>query len=58
MKLFEITGGIKRQSETIDKLEWVTNVPIKELETFLLKTNIQQKKHLPAAHHSAHLKIY
>jgi DNA polymerase (family X) len=43
-KLFEITSGIKRQSETIDKLEWVTNVSIEELETFFEKNKYNKEE--------------
>ncbi len=43
-KLFEITGGIKKQSETIDKLEWVTNVTIQELEAFFTENKYETEE--------------
>src|SRR5205085_12389332 len=31
---FEITGQLKKQSLVVDKLEWVTSVPVKKLQEF------------------------
>ncbi|MBO9572259.1 MAG: DNA polymerase/3'-5' exonuclease PolX, partial [Chitinophagaceae bacterium] len=42
--LFEITGGIKRQSETIDKLEWVTDVPVEKLQAFFTQNNYTEEE--------------
>ncbi|MEP6465368.1 MAG: helix-hairpin-helix domain-containing protein, partial [Parafilimonas sp.] len=41
---FLITGDFRRQLETIDKLEWVTNVPEKELQDFLLQHKFVAEK--------------
>ena len=38
---FHITGSFRRQSEIIEKLEWVTTVPITDLITHLEKNNYQ-----------------
>ncbi len=34
---FEQTGAFRRHADIIDKLEWVTTVPTKELQTFFTK---------------------
>ncbi|MBV9961135.1 MAG: DNA polymerase/3'-5' exonuclease PolX [Parafilimonas sp.] len=41
---FLLTGDFRRQLETIDKLEWVTNVPEKELQHFLLQHKFVTEK--------------
>jgi DNA polymerase (family 10) len=41
---FLITGDFRRQLETIDKLEWVTNVPEKELQDYLLQHKFVTEK--------------
>jgi DNA polymerase (family 10) len=38
------TGIFRRQLETIDKLEWVTNVPAAALQTFLSENNFVTEK--------------
>ena len=38
---FEITGAFRRQSETIEKLEWVTTVPMTELNKYFEENNYQ-----------------
>ena len=40
-KVFEITGGFKRQMETIDKLEWVTDAAAADLSDFFTKNEYQ-----------------
>lgn len=41
---FELTGGIKRQSNTVDKIEWVTSVPVKKLQDFFAKNNYTEEE--------------
>jgi DNA polymerase (family 10) len=41
---FLMTGDFRRQLETIDKLEWVTNVPEKELQDYLLQHKFVTEK--------------
>ncbi|MEP6683072.1 MAG: helix-hairpin-helix domain-containing protein [Parafilimonas sp.] len=41
---FLITGDFRRQLETIDKLEWVTNVPEAELQNYLLQHKFVTEK--------------
>lgn len=41
---FLITGIFRRQMETIDKLEWVTNVPAAVLQEYLLNHNFVTEK--------------
>jgi DNA polymerase (family 10) len=41
---FLITGIFRRQLETIDKLEWVTNIPAATLQHYLLENNFVTKK--------------
>ena len=41
---FLITGDFRRQLEIIDKLEWVTNVPEKELQDYLLQHKFVTEK--------------
>ncbi|HEY2726830.1 MAG TPA: helix-hairpin-helix domain-containing protein [Parafilimonas sp.] len=41
---FLMTGDFRRQLETINKLEWVTNVPEKELQDYLLQHKFVTEK--------------
>lgn len=43
-KRFELTGGIRRQAETVDKIEWVTDVSVKELQEFFKKNNYTEEE--------------
>lgn len=38
---FQLTGRFRRQSEIIDKLEWVTTASVKELDDFFLQHNYE-----------------
>lgn len=43
---FEITGTFRRQSEIIEKLEWITTASIKELDEFFRKNNYEVEESL------------
>jgi DNA polymerase (family X) len=40
----EFTGAFRRQSEIIDKLEWVTTATVPELKEFFLKNNFAEEE--------------
>ena len=41
---FEITGQVKMQSLVVDKLEWVTSVPVKKLQDFFKEHNYTEEE--------------
>lgn len=41
---FELTGEIKRQAITVSKIEWVTTVPVKELQDFFKNENYTEEE--------------
>lgn len=41
---FEITGQIKMQSLVVDKVEWVTSVPVKKLQDFFKEHNYTEEE--------------
>ncbi len=43
---FDITGSFRRQSEIIEKLEWVTTASVKELDEFFRENNFQVEESL------------
>ncbi|HKH63066.1 MAG TPA: helix-hairpin-helix domain-containing protein [Flavitalea sp.] len=43
---FQITGSFRRQSEIIEKLEWVTTASIEELDDYFQKNNYQVEESL------------
>ena len=43
---FEMTGTFRRQMEIIDNLEWVTTVPIEDLQSYFEKNNYQVEESL------------
>ena len=43
---FHVTGAFRRQSEVIEKLEWVTTAPVKELDDYFEKLNYKVEESL------------
>ncbi|HET9279848.1 MAG TPA: helix-hairpin-helix domain-containing protein [Flavitalea sp.] len=43
---FQITGNFRRQSEIIEKLEWITTASIEELDDYFLKNSYQVEESL------------
>jgi DNA polymerase (family 10) len=41
---FELTGEVKRQAITVSKIEWVTSVPVKELQDFFKTHNYTEEE--------------
>ncbi|HUR10644.1 MAG TPA: helix-hairpin-helix domain-containing protein, partial [Flavitalea sp.] len=41
---FALTGAFRRQSETIDFLEWVTTVPLQKLKAFFDENNYKEEE--------------
>ncbi|MBC7865614.1 MAG: DNA polymerase/3'-5' exonuclease PolX, partial [Bacteroidia bacterium] len=41
---FSFTGAFRRQLEVIDFIEWVTTVPVKELQVFFEKNNYKEEE--------------
>jgi DNA polymerase (family 10) len=46
---FQITGTFRRQSEIIEKLEWVTTAPVKELDAYFETNNYQIEESLASS---------
>lgn len=41
---FEITGQVKMQSPVVEKIEWVTSVPVKKLQSFFEEHNYTEEE--------------
>ena len=41
---FEITGQVKMQSPVVEKIEWVTSVPVKKLQAFFKEHNYTEEE--------------